>query len=86
MGDFFQLTCAVVHGDAPFNITWYFNEEPLRFDNDEGIMIMMHSKRSSSLNIENVQGKHAGKYTCMGANQAGYNTVSSNLTIKGLLC
>ncbi|XP_054740537.1 cell adhesion molecule Dscam2 isoform X4 [Anastrepha obliqua] len=80
VGDYFQLTCAVVHGDAPFNITWYYNDEPARLV--DGIMILMHSKRSSSLNIESVSGEHAGKYTCMGANRAGYTTVSTSLTVK----
>ncbi|XP_017467258.1 PREDICTED: Down syndrome cell adhesion molecule-like protein Dscam2 isoform X42 [Rhagoletis zephyria] len=80
VGDYFQLACAVVHGDAPFNITWYYNDEPAQLI--DGIMILMHSKRSSSLNIESVSGEHAGKYTCMGANHAGYTTVSTNLTVK----
>lgn len=81
LGDYFQLTCAVLHGDSPYNITWYFNDEPV--NNMEGITVLMHSKRSSSLNIESVLAKHVGKYSCIGANQAGYAEVSTNLTIKG---
>ncbi|XP_054089346.1 cell adhesion molecule Dscam2 isoform X39 [Zeugodacus cucurbitae] len=80
VGDYFQLTCAVVHGDAPFNITWYYNDEPAELV--DGIMILMHGRRSSSLNIENVSAEHVGKYTCMGANHAGHTTVSTNLTVK----
>lgn len=72
----------MVHGDAPFNITWYYNDEPAQMV--DGIMILMHGRRSSSLNIESVSGEHAGKYTCMGANHAGHTTVSTNLTVKGL--
>ena len=82
LGDYFQLNCAVLHGDAPYNITWYFNDESIH--NIAGVTILMQSKRSSSLNIESVTAEHVGKYSCIGANQAGYMAVSTNLTIKGL--
>lgn len=82
VGDYFQLSCAVVHGDAPFNITWFYNDEPV--NKLDGITILMQSKRSSSLNIESVRGEHAGKYTCMGANRAGATEVFTYLIVKGL--
>uniref|UniRef100_A0A1A9WR29 Ig-like domain-containing protein n=1 Tax=Glossina brevipalpis TaxID=37001 RepID=A0A1A9WR29_9MUSC len=82
MGDYFQLNCAVVHGDAPFNITWFYNDEPV--NKLDGITILMQSKRSSSLNIESVRGEHAGKYTCMGANRAGVTEVFTHLIVKEL--
>ena len=82
LGDYFQLNCAVLHGDAPYNITWYFNDESIH--NIAGVTILMQSKRSSSLNIESVTAEHVGKYSCIGANQAGYTEVSTNLTIRGL--
>ncbi|KAL9920274.1 Down syndrome cell adhesion molecule 1 isoform 6-T6 [Glossina fuscipes fuscipes] len=80
VGDYFQLNCAVVHGDAPFNITWFYNDEPV--NKLDGITILMQSKRSSSLNIESVRGEHAGKYTCMGANRAGATEVFTHLIVK----
>lgn len=82
VGDYYQLNCAVLHGDAPFNITWYYNNE--RIFNQEGITIFMHSTRSSSLSIESLRPENAGKYSCVGANRAGYTEVSTNLTIRGL--
>lgn len=82
LGDYFQLNCAVLHGDSPYNITWYYNDESV--NNMEGITVMMHSKRSSSLSIESVLAEHAGKYSCIGANHAGFTEVSTNLTIRGL--
>lgn len=81
VGDYFQLTCAVVHGDFPYNITWYFNGQPAQTVN--GIQILIHGKRSSSLNIESVHGNHAGNYTCVGANRAGETEVSTTLSVKG---
>ncbi|XP_034653924.1 Down syndrome cell adhesion molecule-like protein Dscam2 isoform X37 [Drosophila subobscura] len=80
VGDYYQLSCAVVHGDAPFNITWDYNGQPA--GDLPGVTIMMHSRRSSSLNIESVQGGHAGVYTCRGANRAGETTAESHLSVK----
>ncbi|XP_052841703.1 cell adhesion molecule Dscam2 isoform X32 [Drosophila gunungcola] len=80
VGDYYQLSCAVVHGDAPFNITWYYNGEPA--GDLPGVTILMHGRRSSSLNIESVGGEHAGDYTCKGANQAGETTAETHLSVK----
>lgn len=83
VGDYYQISCTVLHGDAPFNITWQYNGQPA--SELPGVSILMHSPRSSSLNIDSVQGEHAGSYTCMGANRAGYTTITTNLSVKGLL-
>ncbi|ALC40438.1 Dscam, partial [Drosophila busckii] len=80
VGDYYQLTCTVVHGDAPFNITWYYNGQSAA--QLPGINIMMHSRRSSSLNIESVLGAHAGNYTCLGANGAGVSSAATQLSVK----
>ncbi|XP_032572871.1 Down syndrome cell adhesion molecule-like protein Dscam2 isoform X2 [Drosophila sechellia] len=80
VGDYYQLTCAVVHDDAPFNITWYYNNEPA--GDLAGVTILMHGRRSSSLNIESVGGDHAGNYTCKGANRAGETTAETHLSVK----
>lgn len=82
VGDYYQVSCTVLHGDAPFNITWYYNGQSA--SELPGVSILMHSSRSSSLNIDSVQGDHAGSYTCMGANRAGYTTIETNLSVKGL--
>ncbi|XP_055694224.1 cell adhesion molecule Dscam2 isoform X11 [Lutzomyia longipalpis] len=81
LGDYFQLNCAVVHGDYPFNITWWFNNAPL--DRGMGDMtITMLGKRSSSLNIESVMAHHVGNYTCVAANRAGNATSTAKLTVN----
>lgn len=82
LGDYFQLTCAVVHGDFPYNITWYFNDEPITYF--DGVSILMHGKRSSSLNIESVSAQHSGNYTCIGSNTAGRASITTTLSIRGL--
>nr|XP_044249294.1 Down syndrome cell adhesion molecule-like protein Dscam2 isoform X3 [Drosophila takahashii] len=80
VGDYYQLSCAVVHGDAPFNITWYYNGQPA--GDLPGVTILMHGRRSSSLNIESVGGDHAGNYTCKGANRAGETLAETTLSVK----
>lgn len=82
LGDYFQLTCAVLHGDSPYNITWYFNDEPITYV--DGVSILFHGKRSSSLNIESVSAKHSGIYSCTGSNAAGRANVTTALSIRGL--
>lgn len=82
LGDYFQLTCAVVHGDFPYNITWYFNDEPITYI--DGVTILMHGKRSSSLNIDSVSGAHSGNYSCVGSNLAGRASIMTTLSIRGL--
>ncbi|XP_055318416.1 cell adhesion molecule Dscam2 isoform X39 [Sitodiplosis mosellana] len=80
LGDYFQLTCAVVHGDFPYNITWYFNDEPITYI--DGVTILMHGKRSSSLNIDSVSGAHSGNYSCIGSNVAGRASITTTLSIR----
>lgn len=81
-GDFYQLNCAVTHGDFPINITWLFNDRPLSYMN--GVTVLMQGKRSSSLSIDSVSGQHAGNYTCIGSNVAGSVSHTASLTVKGL--
>lgn len=82
LGDYFQLTCAVLHGDFPYNITWYFNDEPITYI--DGVSILMHGKRSSSLNIDSVSAAHSGNYSCIGSNVAGRASITTTLSIRGL--
>lgn len=81
LGDYFQLTCAVVHGDFPYNITWYFNDEPITYI--DGVSVLMHGKRSSSLNIDSVSALHSGNFSCVGSNIAGRASMATTLSIRG---
>lgn len=83
LGDFFQLNCAVVHGDFPYNITWYFNDRPIIYV--DGVSILMNGKRSSSLNVDSVAGQHAGNYTCVASNIGGSTYITTTLSIRGSL-
>ncbi|CAD7088390.1 unnamed protein product [Hermetia illucens] len=80
IGDFFQQSCIVTHGDFPFNISWYFNDHLL--GEDDSIEIMINGRRSSSLTIESVAGRHAGNYTCKASNHAGSGVSTATLSVK----
>uniref|UniRef100_A0A1Y1KUA9 Ig-like domain-containing protein n=1 Tax=Photinus pyralis TaxID=7054 RepID=A0A1Y1KUA9_PHOPY len=80
-GDTTSVQCTVVKGDNPLNITWRMNDAEIK-TNTQGVSIL-NSKRVSSLTIESVQAEHAGEYTCVASNVAGYATHSASLNVNG---
>lgn len=83
IGDYFQLTCSVIHGDFPLNIYWLFNGQPIT--NELSISSEMSGKRSRFLSIESIEGKHAGNLTCYTENQAGNSSSTVELHVKGII-
>lgn len=75
------VNCAVTKGDIPINITWRFNQSPLRNNND-GVLITKSGQRISILNIESVQARHRGVYTCIASNAAGTVEHSAELHVN----
>lgn len=75
------VNCAVTKGDTPINITWRFNNYPLRNNND-GVLITKSGQRISILNIESVQARHRGNYTCSASNPAGVIEHSAELKVN----
>lgn len=80
-GDSALLQCFVHKGDIPINITWFHNNQALKFEN--GIQISKMGNKVSSLSIESVQGDHAGTYTCVAQNRAGSTEHETVLHING---
>lgn len=80
--EFVTVTCSVIKGDLPITIAWLFNNESLAAS--EEISISQSGKRTSNLAIDSVKGHHAGTYSCIGQNAAGYDVHSSNLIVNGL--
>lgn len=77
-----SITCSVIKGDAPIDISWKFNNSNL-FSND-GVIITRSGQRISVLSIETVRSRHAGLYTCVGKNTAGYIEHSAELKVNGI--
>lgn len=80
-GDTASVQCTVVKGDAPLNITWFLNGEPV--SNILGITTVKNGKRVSSLTVDNVDASHSGMYTCMASNLAGSTNFSTSLSVNG---
>lgn len=79
--EFVMVTCSVMKGDFPLSITWTFNNKTLKSGGD--LSISQTGKRTSTLAIESVKGHHAGTYSCIGRNEAGYDVHSSDLIVNG---
>ncbi|XP_061517337.1 cell adhesion molecule Dscam2 isoform X10 [Anopheles gambiae] len=74
-----SVTCAVAKGDPPIEINWLFNGSKL-FTSD-GILITKSGQKISFLSIESVQARHAGNYTCVARNRAGFAEHTSELKV-----
>lgn len=80
-GDTVGVQCMVSKGDAPINITWHLNGNPL--SDIKGITVTKIGHKSSSLSIDSVASVHRGIYTCLASNQAGNANYSSELAVNG---
>lgn len=70
----------MILGDLPIDIKWKLNDR----DIDEAFITTAKlGKRLTILNIDSVNGYHAGNYTCLASNQAGNAQHSSTLIVNG---
>ena len=76
------ISCGATKGDLPMYITWLFNGKEMH-SNDNGILITKNGQRISVLSIESVSYDHAGNYTCVARNKAGFVQHSSELKVIG---
>lgn len=76
-----SITCLVLSGDLPIDISWLLNDYPI--NSYSGITIGKMGKKGSVLMIESVNGRHAGNYTCKASNSAGSETHSATLVVNG---
>lgn len=75
------VSCAVIKGDPPIDINWMFNGDNIR--TNDGITITKSGQKMSILYIESVQPRHAGNYSCVARNKAGFVEHSSELKVIG---
>lgn len=79
-GDVAVANCIVTKGDLPIKIKWTLNGKAIQ--KIHGVSLS-NTKRSSQINIESVYFEHAGNYTCIANNSAGYDTYSTILNVNG---
>lgn len=76
-----SLRC-VLKGSEPLNLTWMKDNHELK--EAENIQISIENK-TAVLHITDLQSKHGGKYSCQAQNQAGSQTCTAVLLVKGWL-
>lgn len=81
-GESTAVQCMINKGDAPINIKWVLNSEPL-FNGQHGIVIVKMSTRLSSLSIDSITDKHRGIFKCIAENAAGRDEYESELKVNG---
>ncbi|XP_058830700.1 cell adhesion molecule Dscam2 isoform X46 [Topomyia yanbarensis] len=74
-----MVSCAVAKGDTPVEINWMFNGTTIH--TNDGILITKSGHKISMLSIESVQPRHAGNYTCVARNRAGFVEHTSELKV-----
>lgn len=79
VGSEVSLLC-VLKGSEPMTVSWMKDNHELK--EAEHIQIT-YENNTALLHITDVQRNHAGKYSCQAQNQAGSQTCSALLTVKG---
>lgn len=80
-GDTASLTCTVHKGDMPIDIDWLHNNETIT--KTQGVSVWK-GRKVSTLNIDSVSQEHAGQYSCLAKNRAGWSTHSAILNVNGI--
>lgn len=88
-GQSLQLTCFVVDGDLPLQISWSFHHknssENFLQSSNLGIRTMEAGPKTSLLFIDSVTAEHQGIYTCTAKNPARLVNFSTTLNVNGTL-
>lgn len=77
-----SVACLVTSGDLPIDFKWLLNGRPVK--EVPGITTIKLGNRNSVLNIDSVNGRHAGAYTCQARNYAAASNFTSELIVNGL--
>lgn len=78
--------CSVNKGDLPIKIWWSLNGTDgleKNLSTSESIVIAQTGNKLSVINIESVEARHRGNYTCFARNRAGITQHSAHLAIYG---
>lgn len=81
-GDSIGIQCMANKGDLPIEIRWVLNTSPL-VSGENGITIVKLNQRTSTLNINSVEGMHRGTFKCLASNKAGIAEYSDELQVNG---
>lgn len=82
-GESVGIQCMSNKGDLPIEIRFVLNSSPI-VTGENGITIVKLNQRTSSLNINSVEGMHRGLLKCIATNAAGSAEHSAELKVNGL--
>lgn len=82
-GDTTSVSCLVLNGDLPMNITWLIDGRPISEVEFPEISVSQTGRRISMLAIEAVKHRHAANYTCLAVNSAANSSYSAELKVNG---
>ncbi|GBM32188.1 Titin [Araneus ventricosus] len=77
-----SVHCIVMHGDPPFEFSWFKDGQPLR--DERGISVRKIDDYDSNLVISKVDANSNGNYSCRVTNSEGLDEKSAVLSVKGL--
>ena len=80
-GDYGQLFCSVIRGDAPFSFTWSLHGDIVH--TEPGLTTNQIGGRTSILTIDSIGHRHSGQYTCTVSNAAGQASETTMLRVNG---
>ena len=81
VGNKVSLRCTL-KGSEPMTVTWLKDNHELK---EAEYIQITYENNAALLHITSLQSKHGGKYSCQAQNQAGSQTCSAVLTVKGWL-
>lgn len=77
--------CSVHAGDKPIMIEWRLKGKRITAKTHPDITISRTGKKLSVLNIDSATADHAGEYTCVATNAAGFVNRSAVLSVDGII-
>ena len=81
LGQDTALTCNVLRGDLPLEISWHVDGAAA--DGVRGARVISAGPRMSILTLQAVGADSSGVYKCTASNDVGEATHSAQLTVKG---
>lgn len=81
VGDRASITCSVIKGDVPLQMSWRKNGRSI--DASQHVSIKQVDEYNSILVIDNLASDHTGNYSCHVRNSAAEVDISQSLLVNG---
>nr|XP_042899052.1 Down syndrome cell adhesion molecule-like protein 1 homolog [Parasteatoda tepidariorum] len=82
LGDSLDMVCSLKRGKIPITFEWKLNNKKI---SDIFGVVINTSERKSSFSIQKIQYEHIGNYSCKAYNDDGFDEVSAELKVEGIV-